>query len=96
MDVVVNFMPWPIYSQEEPVPIEHNAGWAPEPVWMFWWREKSLTPAHIQTWGYPVHSLVAILTTLLDTKILCPCKIYYTSWKYLYEKWQSDDSIRWS
>jgi hypothetical protein len=28
-----------------PVPIEQEAGWAPEPVWMLWSTEKSVAPA---------------------------------------------------
>jgi len=27
-----------------PVPSEHEAAWAPEPVWTIWIREKHLTP----------------------------------------------------
>jgi len=39
-------------------PIDCEAGLAPEPVWMFWRREKSLTPAEIRTTDRPAHSLV--------------------------------------
>jgi hypothetical protein len=28
-----------------PVPIEYKGGWAPELLWMFWRRGKSLAPA---------------------------------------------------
>jgi hypothetical protein len=34
---------------ELPVPIEYEAGWAPEPVWTRWWREKFPVPAGSQT-----------------------------------------------
>jgi len=27
-------------GKEPPVPIKYEAGWAPEPVWTRWWREK--------------------------------------------------------
>jgi len=29
------------------IPVESEAGWAQELVWMFWRREKSLIPARI-------------------------------------------------
>jgi hypothetical protein len=32
-------------GNEAPAPIEQKAGWAPEPVWTLWRREKSLAPA---------------------------------------------------
>jgi hypothetical protein len=45
---VIIFTFWPLYPQErKPTPIE-KAGWVPEPVWMFWRREKCLAPARIQ------------------------------------------------
>ena len=31
--------------KKAPVPIEQEVGWAPEPVWTFWRRQKSLVPA---------------------------------------------------
>jgi hypothetical protein len=31
------------------VPIEQESGWAPEPVWTRWWREKVPAPAGIRT-----------------------------------------------
>jgi hypothetical protein len=33
-----------------------DLGWAPEPVWNFWAREKSLASAGIQTQDFPAHS----------------------------------------
>jgi len=34
---------WPLYPWERsPVPVEEETEWAPEPVVMFWRREKSL------------------------------------------------------
>jgi len=60
-------MPWLFYLQESnPLPIEYEARWAPEPVWMLWRRENSLTPMRIQTLECPAHSLGAIPTTLLQ------------------------------
>jgi hypothetical protein len=41
-----------------------EAGWAPEWVWTFLRREKSLSPTRIQTPDHPDQNLVAILTTL--------------------------------
>jgi hypothetical protein len=32
-------------GEEPPVPIGYEAGWAPEPVWTLWSREKSIAPA---------------------------------------------------
>jgi len=31
--------PWPLYLY---LPIEQKAGWAPEPVWAFWKRNKAI------------------------------------------------------
>jgi hypothetical protein len=46
------------------VPTEKDGGIAPEPVWTFWRRDKSVAPAGIWTPDRPVRSLVAIPTTL--------------------------------
>jgi hypothetical protein len=35
-----------------------EAGWAPEPVWTQWWREKFPAPVGTQTPDHPVHSPV--------------------------------------
>jgi hypothetical protein len=54
-----------LYLQERTlIPIEQEARYAPEPVWMNWRREKPLAPAVIQTLDYPAHSLVNIPITL--------------------------------
>jgi hypothetical protein len=39
---VVSFTPRPLYPQgkERPLPIRQEAGWAPEPIWTSWRREK--------------------------------------------------------
>jgi hypothetical protein len=38
--------------EKEPlVPIGKEAGWAPEPFWTRWWREKFPAPAGNQTLG---------------------------------------------
>jgi len=42
------------------VPTESDAGLAPEPIWRFWRKEKSLGPARIQTPNHPIHSLAII------------------------------------
>ena len=51
--------------ERTPVPIKQDAEWAPELVWMFWTREKSLVPNGIRTPGRPARSLVAIPIMLL-------------------------------
>jgi hypothetical protein len=53
-----------LLGKEALIPFEQEVGWAPEPVWMFWKREKSLTPARILTLDHPACSLVTILAAL--------------------------------
>jgi hypothetical protein len=36
-------------GKEPTVPIEYEAGWAPEPLWTLWSREKSLATAENRT-----------------------------------------------
>jgi hypothetical protein len=56
---VVNFMPWLLYPWERtPAPNEQESGWAPQPVWTYERREKSLDPAGIRIPYRPVHNLV--------------------------------------
>jgi hypothetical protein len=39
---VVNFIPWPVTPGKTTLlPTDQDAAWAPEPVWIFWTREKS-------------------------------------------------------
>jgi hypothetical protein len=58
--------PW----KELPLPIESEAGWAPEPVWRYWGTEKSFPSARIRTPDRPARSLVTVQTTLLRLRIL--------------------------
>ena len=51
--------------KENPVLVEYEAGWAPETVWTFWGREKSLTSAGIRTQDRTDRSPVSIPTELL-------------------------------
>jgi hypothetical protein len=60
MEVVVTFTPWPFFPREgTPVPIEMEAGWAPEPVWTFRCRENLVSSSGIRNPGpsspYPSH-----------------------------------------
>jgi hypothetical protein len=58
---VGNFTLQLIYPQEElPLSTESLDGWDPEPVWIFWSREKSLAPTGIRTPAHPPQSLVTI------------------------------------
>jgi hypothetical protein len=51
---------------EEPlVPTEQVAGWAPEPVWIRWWREKFPAPAGIRTPNQPANSPALYRSSLL-------------------------------
>jgi hypothetical protein len=47
--------------KEPSVPIEWEAGWAPEPIWTFERRDKSLAPAGIRVLGRIARSLITIL-----------------------------------
>jgi hypothetical protein len=47
---VVSFTLRPLYSRgKSPVPIGEETGWAPEPVWKMWRREKPLALVWNQT-----------------------------------------------
>ena len=62
---VFNLTTKPLYPQKRiPVPTEQHAELAPESIWTYWRREKSLIPARIRTPGCLVRSVVAIPTTL--------------------------------
>ena len=48
----VNVTPQTLYPQEgTAVPTEKEAGWSPEPVWVFWTIEKSLAPHWVSNPG---------------------------------------------
>jgi hypothetical protein len=49
--LAVSFTARPLYLpvKEPRVHIEYESGWAPEPVWTLWSREKSLVPAENRT-----------------------------------------------
>jgi hypothetical protein len=56
-----------LLQEKEPlVPTEQEAGWVPELAWMFWRRERTLTPAANQTLDHPACDPVTMLTTLFQ------------------------------
>jgi hypothetical protein len=56
---VVNYTPRPLYPRERTFcPIEQEVGWSPEPVWMCWRREKSISSAGFRNPHLPASSLV--------------------------------------
>jgi len=68
----VNFRSRPLYHLESaPIPTEQEPGWAPAPVWTFWWREKSLTAARIGIPDGSTRDLVTTMTTLSRLPTYC-------------------------
>jgi len=62
-------------NPRETAPVEQEAGWALDPVWTFWRREKSLAHAGIRCTDRPVRSIAAIPKVLfLDEYAGRPCK----------------------
>jgi hypothetical protein len=58
---MLNFTPRPLCPRERIlVPIELLASWAPEPVWTFWRRHKSLALVGVRITDRPTHSPVTI------------------------------------
>jgi len=53
-------------AKEPPVPNEQEAGWTPEPIWMWWQREIKflLCPCQDFNLSYRAHNLVTILAGL--------------------------------
>ena len=47
-----------------------EAAWAPQPVWTFWKREKSVASAGIQTPDRAAGNLVAVLTAVSQFDVL--------------------------
>jgi hypothetical protein len=63
--LVVYFTPLPFKTREgPPLPVEEQAGWAPEPVWTIWKREQSLALSGIRMPSLPVRVLVSVPLTL--------------------------------
>jgi len=57
-------IPAALLQENNPLPIEQEVEWAPEPVWTFWGRKKSLAPTTIQALGCPACRLQTIPNTL--------------------------------
>jgi hypothetical protein len=57
---VINIKP----RERTPLPIEVEAVWPPEQVWLVWSREKSLVSARIQIPHRPARSVVTMPNTL--------------------------------
>ena len=59
------YKPQPPYSRERtPVPIEYEAGWAPEKLWTFWRQEIYVAPGGKRTPNGLANSLLTILAEL--------------------------------
>jgi len=46
-----------VLGKEHPVSSGQDVGWAPETVWMWWWREKISAPCQKSNCGHPAHRL---------------------------------------
>jgi hypothetical protein len=67
-ELVVSFMPchYAPLQKGTLMSIEWEAGWAPELLWTFWRREKSLVPVGIQALDRPAHTLLLSILTMLS------------------------------
>jgi hypothetical protein len=86
---VVNFTPRPLYPRErKPVITELEPVWAPDLVWAFCRREKSLATTGIRTPDPPTRSEVAIPTTL-PRLLKSPQNLEFLNLKinYFYLEW---------
>jgi hypothetical protein len=68
-----------------PVATEQEPGWALEPVWMFWAREKSLSATGIWTLNHPAHSLSLLHTIQATIWVLYWTKLISCNLKFLDE-----------
>ena len=68
---LISLMPRLIYPQERAlVSIDYEAVWCLELVWILWRRKKkSLSPDGTENLDLPAHSLLTILTMLLQLQI---------------------------
>ena len=70
--------PSTLHTVKQPlIPTEQENGWAPESVWTFWRRQKSLAFAGNQTTNRPTYSSVTITTTLSQHPIPQSCPTMY-------------------
>jgi len=76
--------------KESLVPTGQEAGWAPEPVWAWWWRKKFPVPAGTQTPDHPAHRIYTNLSFHVIGNTLCQdhCLRLYPLYVKLHSEWR--------
>ena len=62
--------------ERTPISFEDEAGWTPDPIWMFWRKENVFAYARIRTPYCPVRSRVTIPTTVIRMRSGLKCPKY--------------------
>jgi hypothetical protein len=84
----VNFTPQPLNPQERsPLPIEQEAGWAPELVWMIWRVENILSLP-----GFKPQIIRSVASQYANHTILAPIRSDYT-WYITFHFFKAGDLI---